>query len=788
MPTIASLHGLPVTPLAMTRATILALFVTTPFALAEVRSIANDRLTVSYDDASGRFALACPGAPPFLTQGVLEGDATDAAITTVTDPVFGAGKRLLIRQKDHSTCALDLYPKLPFLLVRKSLRNAAADTATIQNTPLARFTLDLGKPAAELRTQGTAGLTTADKNPGSYLFLTLADPATRHGVVAGWLSHDRGSGVVFSEIQDGKVAFRSRIDYGQLRIAAGKSIPLETLAIGYFDDARLGQELFADAIAKLYQIKLPPQVNGYCTWYSDQHSGAGDETSIVELATFTARELKPYGFSFVQIDDKWQDGHTSNGPARGFDRVRPDGGYHGGMQPVAEAIGKLGLTSGIWFMPFARNYQDPEYKDRQDWFVKRPDGKPYDTDWGGTSLDLTKPEVREHLKSLVKTIHGWGYDYFKMDGLWTGSATEQIYVNDGFRDDHIGNHQPFHDPDVTNIEMMRSGLKLIRDTVGKEVFFSGCNLSQNMRTISGAIGLVDSMRIGPDNGTGWNTANDASPSLVSGPARGTRLYFLHGRVWYNDPDPNYVRASIPLEHARFITSWVGISGQFNLNSDWIPALPAERLELLKRTMPAHHATARPVDYFDTPLPAIWRVSEERSGGARQVLGLFNWDANARPIECDAAKAGLDPAKTYQAFDFWAGKPLPAFHGSFKFEVPATACRVISVREAAGHPQLISTSRHVTQGIIDVSGETWNAANRTLSAASEVVANDPYELRIAGLQDGGRTWKPVAIGISAADTAAGVTATLGETTDVLRATLRTPNNRQIRWSIRFDSLP
>ena len=133
----------------------------------------------------------------------------------------------------------------------------------------ATFTLDLGKPAGELRTMGTAGLTAPDKNPGSYLFLTLADPATRRGVVAGWLTEDRGSGVLFSDVKDGKVAFRARIDYGHLQIPAGKSAALETLAIGIFDDARIGEEQYADAIAKHYRIKLHPQPIGYCTWYSD---------------------------------------------------------------------------------------------------------------------------------------------------------------------------------------------------------------------------------------------------------------------------------------------------------------------------------------------------------------------------------------------------------------------------------------------------------------------------------------------------------------------------------------
>ena len=47
---------------------------------------------------------------------------------------------------------------------------------------------------------GTAGLLPADQNPGSYVFLTCADPATRKGVVTGFISQKRASGVVFSSV------------------------------------------------------------------------------------------------------------------------------------------------------------------------------------------------------------------------------------------------------------------------------------------------------------------------------------------------------------------------------------------------------------------------------------------------------------------------------------------------------------------------------------------------------------------------------------------------------------
>lgn len=746
---------------------------------AAVLTVDNKSLSVSYDAALARFSVSIPGASPFLVNGALEGKSGEAKVMTVNDSVFGRGKSIRIVQADGSVASLEVYPQLPFLLVRKQLANTGGEVVELQNTPIAHFTLDLGKPSEALRVMGTGGLTEPDKNPGSYLFLTLADPATRKGVVAGWLTCDRGSGVLFSSVKDGKVAFDTRIDYGRLRVAPRSSTALETLVIGCFTDARLGEEQFADAIARQYRIKLPEQISGYCTWYSDQHNGAGDQKSILELANYAAHALKPFGFSFVQIDDGWQDGPIFNGPARGFDRVRPNGPYSNGMKPVAEKLCSLGLGAGIWFMPFARNYQDPEYASRQDWFVKRLNGSPYDVKWGGTSLDLTRPDVRDHLETLVRKINGWGFNYFKLDGLWTGSATELEYVNDGYKDDHIGNCQPFYDPNVTGIEMMRSGLKLIRDSVGRDVFISGCNLSQNMRSISGTIGLVNSMRIGPDNGQKWD-------EFIVGPKRGSRLYFLNRRVWYNDPDPNYVRASVPLEQARLIASWVGLSGQFNLNSDWIPALPPERLDILKRISPAHKTVARPVDYFDAPVPSIWLVKDDDQHPDRQVVGLFNWSSTNCVIGCEATKAGLDPAKTYEAYDFWANQPLPEFCGNFQFNIPARACRVIAIRAASGHPQVISTSRHVTQGMMDVSGEKWDARKQVLSGLSKLIASDRYELRIAGLQGGGRRWKPLAVTVSAKDAAAGVVAGLNQRGECLAVELASSaESREVRWSIQFE---
>lgn len=772
-----------------------AAFLTTALsANAAVLTVENETLLVRYDDETSRFfVVEKASGSVFLKNGQLDLTAAQAKVQPVHDPIFGAGNGVVLTRPDGSTASLELYPDLPFVLVRGTRHNQAKESLDLAKVVAATFTLDLGKPAGELRTLGTAGLTAPDKNPGSYLFLTAAVPATRRGIVAGWLTEDRGSGVLFSSVKSEAVEFKARIDYGHLLIPAGAAAKLETLAVGIFDDARIGQELYADAVKRQYNIALRPQQATYCTWYSEKHGKAGDEKSSMELAEFAAKELKPFGLGVVQIDDEWQDGAKFNGPRRGFDRARPDGPYPHGIAPVAAATEKLGLTFGLWWLPFGRNFQDPEYQDRQDWFVKRLDGSPYDTKWGGTCLDLTHPDVQAHLARIAKLYRSWGVTYYKMDGLWTGAACEQIYVNDGYKEDHFGNHLPFHDPLKSNIEAYRDGLKLIRKNAGDDVFFSGCCIAQNMRELC-AIGLVDAMRIGPDY-------NADKQGTKTGPIRGSRLYFLNGRVWWNDPDPAKVRTSaasssadpaatgaVTLDQARLGASWVAIAGQFFLISDWLPALPPERLEILKRTMLSHCATARPVDYFDNFLPTTWLVTDTRQAVRRDVIGVFNQETNVLAVDYSCARLGLLSGKKYYAFDFWANSPTPAFQDELHCVLPPTSCRILAVRRAENHPVLVSTSRHVTQGMVDVTGEEWNAARKSLSGVSQMVGNDPYELRVAGLDEAGQKWRLVSATVSAKDSAAGVTITFNpakaDENGWCRVAIDAQASRKVQWTLAF----
>jgi hypothetical protein len=154
-----------------------ALLLTPPVSLyAATHTMENNTLSVMYDEDSGRFTVATKRTGKvFLTNGRLEGDAMKAEV---------ARRKIVVTQTDGSTVSLELREDQPFVFVTKQQMGRKADARDrkgqgyldLTHTVLTTFTLELGKPAAELRTMGTGGLRAPDKNPGSYLFRLAETP------------------------------------------------------------------------------------------------------------------------------------------------------------------------------------------------------------------------------------------------------------------------------------------------------------------------------------------------------------------------------------------------------------------------------------------------------------------------------------------------------------------------------------------------------------------------------------------------------------------------------------
>jgi hypothetical protein len=84
---------------------------------------------------------------------------------------------------------------------------------------------------------------------------------------------------------------------------------------------------------------------------------------------------------------------------------------------------------------------------------------------------------------------------------------------------------------------------------------------------------------------------------------------------------------------------------------------------------------------------------------------------------------------------------------------------------------------VTQGIVDVIAETWDADSRTLNGESHVVGGDPYELRIALPND-------KVVEVSPSSDGQEIESEFAETIGLVRVTIKSAKSQLVRWSVRF----
>lgn len=704
--------------------------------------IENSNYKVEFSERTHFFTLTRKGMDDcYVKKGTIGESIASVEPVSIEDSAFGHGQALKCIDNDGSVTHIMLFESVPFAAVRKSLTNQTKQPIQIDKCPVVSLDVSFKRPSDELMSRGTKGLTQLGKSLGSYVFGAIADPDTGHGIISAWVSFDRGSGVVFYGLEGDTANMSCRIDYGDLRMDPAQSEQGELLFVGLFEDVRFGLEQFADGVKSYYDTKLPDLPSVYCTWY---HAGASDEKRFARNVDFVEENLKQYGLGVMQIDDKWQLGQSVNGPRKIFESFDPDGPYPGGMKATADNVKNNGLVPGIWFMPFSGSFADPYFSDKQDLFYKVGKGNqsitrqlaeaagieiknieqmPYAARWGGTCLDMTNPKSQAYLRRIVHRIsHEWGYEYFKMDGLWTGTGTEIRYTNNEYEDDDLGKPLRFN-PEMTPIEAYRKGLDIVRDAAGDDIFLLGCCMVQNCRSFGASFGKLDAMRVGPDNGP-------SQAKMIRGPKYSTRYYFLNKRVWHNDPDPMYFRASSSLKSVKTLATWVTLSGTLGASSYDYYKLPEDRLDVLKRTMPTHTSReSRPLDFLHNDVSHSWVLKDDSSGVPRIILGHFNWDEKApKTIDTKLSEIGLDPVGQYIGFDYWNNEFIAPFSGSIKSTLSPFNCRTIALYPVRDYPQVISTSRHITQGVVDIKKEQWDPSQLKLSC--DVVANESYEIRVA----------------------------------------------------------
>ena len=117
-----------------------------------------------------------------------------------------------------------------------------------------------------------------------------------------------------------------------------------------------------------------------------------------------------------------------------------------------------------------------------------------------------------------------------------------------------------------------------------------------------------------------------------------------------------------------------------------------------------------------------------------VLARFNWRKrelfwnrdNLEEKEVYFEDLGLDPGKEYLVYEFWSKQ----FLGKKKYSFVAppqnsdNGLQVFSIREAREYPWVVSTSRHISQGGVDLYDLIWDeSSNKDLGTLIYCHASD-----------------------------------------------------------------
>jgi len=483
-----------------------------------------------------------------------------------------------------------------------------------------------------------------------------------------------------------------------------------------------------------YQVRQD-SITGWCSWWA--YRANFKESDLKQLvAVWDRQHLRDFGYRFIQIDDTYQSG---NGLPANW--LHWNSKFPSGLAGYVDGVRAIGCEPAVWL--YASFNEAAVVQQHPDWFVRGANGKPLKAPWLFYGMDSTNPEVAKTLvRPTFRGFHDAGMTYVKIDALRH------------LRYDCLNNAPGYaKSKGLTNAELFRTYLRLAREELGPDTYILACWGIQ-----PDAVGLADGCRLGGDG---------------YGPLTLQQFNSWNGIVWRNDPDHCDVRPSwSPAEvgnvsKLKTVTSGrkdailrptlASVAGAMLMLSDRAEVYrdPAN-IEGAKRAAPVLFSVPGQLyDFIPDASNNVRRVdpdsitagSGESLFDAKQfgavnewwlneidlpfehwtVLTRLNWTEKTHPAATvKFADLGLDPAKEYLVYEFWTKQFLGVCRGSFLSPISEPKdTQTYAIREKLDRPQIVSTSRHISQGGVDLRAVDWQ--DNTLAGRSNVVGGDRYEL-------------------------------------------------------------
>ena len=591
-------------------------------------------------------------------------------------------------------------------------------------------------------------------------------PVVRHSVGPSYSRLNRG---VYDRDRDWLLSVDFPASVRVTPVAGGDSAAYELVANGYEITLRFRPHFFQKHRGLAYfepwtYRTWPRSMAGWTSWFAFKDQVT--EGDIHRAADVIAERLAPFGYEALQIDDGFQ-----RSPISTPDHwLNTNDKFPGGLKGLQSYIGAKGLTAGLWtnttFHDSTWAYAHPQY------FVRNTDGTPARGNWVGYVMDGSNPAtMRDLVLPVYASLKQQGWGYFKVDALRH------------LRYEGYNSHAAFYaEKKLDRVRVYRSFTQQIRDVIGRDAF-----LLASWGPRPELAGIIDATRLG-DDGFGYGGF--------------AQFNSFNNVVWRNDPDhielhqPDGMRAAT-------LTS---LTGSLLMLTDKPEVYEGERAALAQRVAPV--LVTRPGQVYDidpSRTDRLWMVDNEVSGAGprpfeadqRLQQTLYQLDI-ARPFErwtvlaCTTGTPasigmddlGLDSAREYLAFDFWAEHALGAFKDTLRLApVAENGVQVVCLRERVDHPQLLATNRHVSCGGVDLLDVRWTGG--ALEGKSRLVRGDSYALYIA--EPAG--WSAVSASAVAAEAQLGALTTPTSANGVRwRRVMITGGVGQVSWAIRYRQAP
>jgi len=466
-------------------------------------------------------------------------------------------------------------------------------------------------------------------------------------------------------------------------------------------------------------------VTGWCSWwayFSDVH-----ETDVEKISHIFGSKLKDYGYDTIQIDDGYQ---SSNGGLP-ENWLNTNEKFPSGLGHLSQVISKDGLKPALWLNV---HFGDEAFvKQHLDWFIQDKDGKAHKGPWIDYGLDGSNALALDTVvRPTYRKLSSMGWKYFKVDAL-----RHLLY------DSSYPSRDYFDKKKIKLEDAYRSYLNAIRNEIGNDKYMLAC-----WGVLPEAIGIANGCRLGGDG---------------FGPSTLQQYTSWNNVVWRNDPDhcdikPNDHKSGKTLDgEERIRPVLVSMAGAQLLLSDKPEVYENDaNLEGVKRSSPILFTLPGQLnDYDPTKTDNLKKGLRNTKGGADSgpidadqrgevcpwwmldiaqpyeswtVLTHMNWhDKPMNQEDVKFADLGLEDTQ-YSVFEFWSKKYLGDYKGQFTAKsVDPKDVSVYSIRKTLNHPQILSTSRHISQGAVDLFNVNWNEKGLKLCGTSHVIRKDKYSL-------------------------------------------------------------